>query len=123
MRNVLLFLVSVALASSALGEGIVVSDSFKSVVPLYPGAKVVLSMKMEEGEQVHLESDAKSSDILDYYRKAMKEKGWSTQMDMALPEGGTIVFTRGKDKESLNVMATASSDKKIRVVLVLVQKK
>lgn len=91
--------------------------AFKGVVPVYPGAKVAASVGTDEGGQVHLESAAKVREVVEFYRKAMKERGWSEGAVMDIPEGTTAAFVKGG--LSLGVTALAHGDGKTYVTLCL----
>lgn len=108
----------VACACSAMWAGEVeVPESFKGTVPLYPGATVVLSMKADEGTQVHLECPGKAKKVGDFYRKAMKEKGWIEGAFMEIPDGIIAAFQKGN--QTLSVTAMQSENGKAKVTLAL----
>lgn len=91
--------------------------AFKGVAPVYPGAKVAASVGTDGGGQVHLESGARVGEIMEFYRKAMRERGWSEGAVMDLPEGATAAFV--KDGLSLGVTALTHGDGKTYVTLCL----
>jgi putative DNA modification/repair radical SAM protein len=50
-------------------------EGLKGIVPEYPGSSVKLIIMAEEGARVHLETDAEPDVAIDFYKKAMAEKG------------------------------------------------
>jgi hypothetical protein len=110
-------LVLMGMPSAIGGEEISLPESFKGVVPIYPGAAVALSMKTGEGTQVQLETGAKVQEVIEFYRKAMKDRGWGEQAYMTSAEGGTAGFK--KDGQVFSVTVIAPPGEKSRVVLIL----
>jgi hypothetical protein len=92
-------------------------EAFKGVVPLYPGATIAASVVMDGGGQVHLECGAKVREIMEFYRKAMKKRGWSEGAVVDIPEGATAAFI--KEGLSLGVTALTHGDGKTHVTLCL----
>ena len=95
-------------------------QSIKGVVPVYPGAKVMFAAESGDGSQAVLETADALKAVMDYYRKAMKDKGWSVSAEMAHGTGAMIEFTKGK--QALQVTADGPSGKKTTVALNLTKR-
>ena len=119
MRKYLAIIIVMAgLVSLALAEGEVeVGDDFTAVVPLYPGAKVILSMKTDERTQVHLETADPSSAVIGFYKEEMKKKGWEAETEMLQAEGGTIILK--ENEKRLTVITFDTPGKATTAVLSL----
>jgi len=117
MKKFLMVMAFLGALSHARGEEAALPEGFKELVPIYPGATVAFSVKSEEVTQVHLKSDAKAQDIVDFYRRAMKDKGWREGAHMAIHEGVTAAFVRGT--LSLGVTALKPAGEKSHVTLCL----
>lgn len=117
MKCVLLLVAPIVFLSTALGADVAVPDSFTALVPLYPGAKVVIAVGTGNGTQVHLTSDSKAQEIVDFYRKAMTQKGWSEGAVVAVPDGVTAAFIKGD--LALGIIALRPAGDKAYVTLSL----
>jgi hypothetical protein len=100
-----------------VADAVDIPDDLKGVVPVYPGAKAVLAMKVENGSQVHFEADVKPKAVLEFYKKKMGEKGWKVEMEMALPTGTTLMMKKGE--KALNIMAMGGKEENTRIVITL----
>ena len=113
MAGILASMVPLAIVADTVD----IPDDLKSVVPVYPGAKAVLAMKVENGSQVHFEVDAKPKAVLEFYKKKMGEKGWKVELEMALPTGTTLMMKKGE--KVLNIMAMGGEEENTRIVITL----
>ena len=92
-------------------------DSFKGVIPEYPGALVEVSVTNADGTSVHMETDAEPKAVTDFYKKAMIENGWTVNMDMSHEGGSTLVLNKGN--QILNVTAVGKPGERTRLILAL----
>ncbi len=119
MRRVIrLFALPLVLGAVVLRAGEVeVPESFRKAAPLYPGSTVALSMKTGDGTQVHLECQGKAKEVVEFYRKEMKERGWTESAVMEIPNGNIAAFQ--KDGGSLAVTALQGEGGKTSFTLTL----
>ena len=92
-------------------------DSFKGIIPEYPGALVEVSVTNADGTSVHMEVDAEPKAVTDFYMKAMVKNGWTVDMDMTHEGGSTLVLNKGN--QLLNVTAVGKPGERTRFILAL----
>jgi Ca-activated chloride channel family protein len=88
-------------------------------VPIYNDAMVKNSMNMGNGTIVEMESSDSPAEIVDFYKKAMTEKGWSVVMEMARDKRATLMLK--KDNQQL-MLGAKERGGKTRFSLTLVKK-
>lgn len=91
-----------------LGAGSTVPADFPKVVPIYPGAKVMSSVAISQGEghMVTLNTKDTTQQVLEYYKKNMS----GFKVDGELSGGDTTILTLSNDQLTVSVTATKSSD-------------
>jgi len=81
-------------------------------VPIYGGAKVVMSQTVSEknGRNLMLESSDAADQIADYYKKELDRNGWKTETTVAT--GGMHMLGANKDQKQIVIQITDSGDKR-----------
>jgi len=92
-------------------------ESFKGIIPEYPGALVEVSVTNADGTSVHMEVDAEPKAVIDFYMKAMVKNGWTVDMDMTHERGSTLALNKGN--QMLNVTAVGKPGERTRFILAL----
>ena len=117
-RGVMVWLaVSVSFVWAAALAQVELPKSLKDIVPVYPKATVVTAMETADGSHAMMEAKGSAKDIVSFYRKAMEDKGWKTEMEMHQKENSMVALSKGK--QALTVMADASDKDKTTVALTL----
>ncbi|ROQ89570.1 hypothetical protein [Desulfosoma caldarium] len=91
-------------------------NDIKSAVTQYPGSQVEMAMKTPQGSQVVLSSTDPSPKVYAYYKQALSQSGWETQMEMNHAEGIQGHWRKG-DKV-FHVVVT-KDEEKTQIVLIL----
>ena len=91
-----------------LGAGSTVPADFPKAVPIYPGAKVMSSVTVSQGEShmVTLNTKDTTTAVLEYYKKNLG----GFKVDGELAGGDTTILTMSNDQLTVSVTATKSSD-------------
>lgn len=84
------------------GENLPLPSGFPKNMPIYPGAKIVLSSATASGYALSLISKSSATSILSYYNTELPKKGWKSNGDFA---DVMISYSDGK-----NVVQIAVSD-------------
>lgn len=79
-------------------------DNFPKDMPLPEGVKVAGHISAEEGMSVQLEAKQSPSEVLEFYRKALKEKDWKIQADASFGDSATLSAQR--EEETASVVVT-----------------
>lgn len=66
----------------------------EGVLPIYPGAKIVLSQDWDGGSQTFTETRDEMKAVVIFFRKALAYQGWSIVNKIALEKRITIVFSK-----------------------------
>ena len=110
MKKILMAAVLAAVLSCAWSEEPALPDSFKGVVPVFSGARIVLSADTGEGMQVLLRSNGTVLEIIEFYRKAMRENGWIESAQVAVPDGRTVAFQKGGRSLAVTALKPAGEE-------------
>jgi hypothetical protein len=89
-----------------------VPDDYPKDLPVYAGAKVIMSQSATE-KNTHnlvLESSDPADKIADYYKKSLESNGWKIEGSMNM--GEMNMFTAVKDKRQAIVQVMNSSEKR-----------
>ncbi|MBK7584148.1 MAG: hypothetical protein IPI67_28605 [Myxococcales bacterium] len=91
-----------------LGEGSSIPADFPKAVPVYPGAKVMSSVSVSQGEShmLTLSTTDTTGAVLEYYKKNMT----GFKVDAELASGDTTILNLSNDQLAVSVTATKSSD-------------
>jgi hypothetical protein len=84
-------------------NGLALPEDFPKDVPVYPDAKVLSSVKAKEGTMITLQTPVEAEKVEEFYAKELKDKGWTTETTVALPQGKTFVNKIGKRTLSVSV--------------------
>ena len=103
------WLSAVAWSQNSLPKGL------ESVIPNYPGAKVIFAKERKSSSQAILESADDPSAVMVFYRKSMISRGWSILTGMELKRGTTLIFS--KEESRLQITATASERKNTTILV------
>jgi len=86
------------------GEDVDVPDDFPDDVPLYPEAKVVGSMQVEEsGRLLTLTTGDAPEKVMSFYRGKLESDGWQVESEMNM--GGQRMLAAVKDERTVAVQA------------------
>ena len=93
-------------------DGGKVPDDYPKDVPLYAGAKVIMSNTASEKHAKHLvmESTDPADKIADYYKKGLESNGWKIEGTMNM--GEMNMFTAAKENRQLVIQIVNSADKR-----------
>ena len=89
-----------------------IPDDYPKDLPVYAGAKVIMSQSATE-KNTHnlvLESSDPADKIADYYKKSLESNGWKIEGSMNM--GEMNMFTAVKDKRQAIVQVMNSSEKR-----------
>ncbi len=86
------------------------------VVPQYPGSKVEMNMRVDKGTQVYLTTSDPAEKVFQFYKDALKEKGWESAMEMT-HEGGYQSHWK-KDKAEFHLVIH-SEEEQTKIMLLL----
>jgi hypothetical protein len=91
-----------------LGAGSTIPADFPKAVPIYPGAKVLSSVSVSQGEShmLTLNTTDTTAAVLEYYKKNLA----GFKIDGELNSGDTTILTMSTDQITASVTATKSSD-------------
>lgn len=103
------WLCAVAWSQISLPKGL------ESVIPNYPGAKVVFAKERKNSSQAIMESEDDHSAVMVFYRKSMISRGWSILTGMELKRGTTLIFSKGESTLQITVTASERKDTTILV--------
>jgi hypothetical protein len=78
----------------------------ESVIPNYPGAKVIFARERKSRSQAIMESEDDPGAVMVFYRKSMIYRGWNILTGMELKRGTTLIFSKGDGR--LQITATDS---------------
>ena len=92
-------------------------EGLKGIVPEYPGARITFSVTFEGNIQVRQNVDCNPKTALEFYKKAMVEKGWKVKGEMASAEGSMVSLEKGESL--LQVTAFSNPDGTSRMVIFL----
>lgn len=84
----------------AIGESVSLPDDFPKDVPIYPEAKVIMSMSVEKGSQVTLSTEDSADKVEAFYKERMKKDGWEEKLSMNLP----VMKMLGWEKDGRELM-------------------
>ena len=89
----LTLILTVSISVTASGQ-INLSKDMEGIIPIYPGAKVVLSRDWVGGSQTFIETRDDLKAVVIFFRKAMVYQGWSIISKIAFDKGTTILFSK-----------------------------
>lgn len=89
----LALILTVSISVTASGQ-INLPKGLRGILPIYPGAKVVLSQDWDGGSQAIIETGDELKAVVIFFRKALAYQGWSVVSKMALEKRITIVFSK-----------------------------
>ena len=110
--------VCILIASWAWGQA-ELPHGFKGMIPVYPGAKILMGMDSADGSHAVLETGDAPKAVIDHYRKAMEGKGWSVQTETTHGTGAMVHLTKG---DQFLQVAVDRSGQKTTVALTLTKK-
>lgn len=99
-----------------VGEG-EIPDNFPSDVPVYSEAEVITSSESGDNFTLALKSSDSVSEVSDFYKTKLADKGWTLSNPIDLSGSTTITATKG-DRE-LNVVITPDTDSKTAIAIVI----
>jgi hypothetical protein len=76
--------------------------------PLYSGAKIIQVMDMGQSSMAMLQTKASLEALIEFYKKAMKEKGWKVAFQAEQEDNAIIHFT--KDKMAIQITASKGDE-------------
>jgi len=110
-KNLILLLpVLLLLLPGASRAEVQVPESFKKLVPVYPGAELTFAIDTAKGSQVHFETTDSPSAVVAFFKKTLGGRGWKLSMEMAMPDGSSISYIKGK--HSLTVIVSGEEGEK-----------
>ena len=86
-----------------------------TIIPKYPGSKVVAVKDSNGGAQTVMETQDNSRAVMVFYRKAMIYRGWNIMTGMALESGSTLIFSRGD--QTLHITAKGFKEDKTIILV------
>lgn len=89
----LALILTVSISVTASGQ-INLPKGLRGILPIYPGAKVVLSQDWDGGSQAIIETRDELKAVVIFFRKALAYQGWSVVSKMALEKRITIIFSK-----------------------------
>ena len=89
----LTLILAVSISATASGQ-INLPKGLEGVLPIYPGAEVVLSQDWDGGSQTFIETRDEMKAVVIFFRKALAYQGWSIVNKIALENRITIVFSK-----------------------------
>lgn len=100
------------------GAGTAIPDAFPKDVPLYPGMKVEMAFNMgDENFSVSAATSDNLDQVVEYYKKASADNGWTEVMNMA--QGGEEInrmISYEKDNRTFMIAAT-SEEGQVRIAI------
>jgi hypothetical protein len=90
------------------GKAVELPKEFPKDVYVYKGAKIIMSMKIPEGQLITLQSKDDPEKVIENYKQKLTAKGWSQKAFMNLTE--QRIFVGQKDSRMVNVMAIKVED-------------
>jgi hypothetical protein len=101
------------------GEGgVALPEGFPKDVPIYPGAKVLTSVKTQDAMTVALQTSDQADKVSAFYKEQMKAGGWEIKTTMDMPQGTMLMGEKGG--QALHAMVV--SDNKATTVTLTVTK-
>ena len=91
------------------GEGTTLPADFPKSVPIYPGAKIIAVVSMgsrKDAYMVTIDTKAKPSEVIDFYKKA---KGFKIESDLALGKTHMLSLT-ASDGLDVTISVTTADD-------------
>ena len=103
-------------------NGISAPENLPAFAPVYPGAIIQSAISGNEGEakgMVSFTTDAKATDVLNFYREKGKSAGLKVKGEMAM--GPTRILSMGRDgsgSEALQISASPGEEGKVMVAII-----
>jgi hypothetical protein len=110
----LVMVIITCMVAAAWGQ-VHLPKGLEDVIPVYPGAEVVVARDMARGSHTMMETRDDFKAVLVFFRKAMAYKGWTVMTGMAQEQGATIVFSKGS--QTLQITARDSRQEKTTVLI------
>jgi hypothetical protein len=110
----MVILLTAFIAAAAWGQ-VDLPKELATIIPTYPGSKVVAAKDINGGAQTIMETQDNSKAVMVFYRKAMVYRGWDIMTGMALESGSTLIFS--KEDQALHITATGSKEGKTIILV------
>jgi hypothetical protein len=90
-----------------LGGDVVLPKSFPQDIPVYPNAVPFSAMEIGGGTSiVSLDSDAKPSEVYEFYKEKLAASGWKLENELTVGGGRVLTAVKGDRKAVLNIEGT-----------------
>jgi hypothetical protein len=110
----LVILLTAFIAAAAWGQ-VDLPRELATIMPKYPGSKVVFAKDSNGGSQAVIETQDNSRAVMVFYRKAMVYRGWNIMTGMALESGSTLIFSKGD--QTLHITAKGAKEDKTIILV------
>ncbi|SMC25574.1 hypothetical protein SAMN02746041_02371 [Desulfacinum hydrothermale DSM 13146] len=94
-RSVFFLIVCVLLLPALAAAQVDYPEKMALVVAQYPGSTVEMAMQMQQRIQVMLRTQDEPEKVFQFYKEALSNGGWESQMELIQKEGMQSHWTKG----------------------------